>query len=201
MDSSVNHPVFSRLYLWTEGVLEAAVGEARRAQNVQASGRTLIVGAGTGLDVPALNREVTDVWLLEPDPTMRRALRARHPEAGILDCPAEAIAASDASFDTVLSTLVLCSVRDLDAALREVARVLKPDGQFLFLEHVRNPSPMGGIAQRAVEPAWKRVGGGCHLTRDVVPALQRSPLEVISVEAVRSGLLLPIIRGRAVRRG
>ncbi len=193
----VDHPWFSRGYVRTEAAVERAVGEARRAQNVAARGRTLIVGAGTGLDVPALGPGATDVVLLEPDATMRDVLVRRYPTLRVVGEPAEAMPLERGSMDTVISSLVLCSVADLRQVLEEIARVLGGGGQYLFLEHVANPRWPAGAIQRAMDPLWNRMGGGCHLTRDVVQAIAESPLQLDGLEPVHRGGLLPIVRGRA----
>ncbi len=194
---TVDHPWFSRWYVRTEHAVERAVGDARRAQNAQAVGRTLIIGAGTGLDVPALGPGATNVVLLEPDATMRGILAQRYPTLPLVGEPAEAMRLDPGSMDTVISSLVLCSVSDLRQVLDEIARVLRPGGQYLFLEHVANPRRLAGAVQRAADPLWRRMGGGCHLTRDVVLALAESPLRPDWVELVHPGGLLPVIRGRA----
>jgi ubiquinone/menaquinone biosynthesis C-methylase UbiE len=196
---SVRHPLFSRVYHATEAAVEQAVGAYRRRQNGEAKGRTLIVGAGTGLDVPVLGAAVTDIILLEPDDTMRAILADRYPALPVLAAPAESIPLPDAAVDTVISSLVLCSVDDPDRVVGEVARVLRPGGRFLFLEHVAHPAPFPYLAQRVVTPLWSRLGGGCRLTRDVLEVLHRSPLRVTEWETVRNGWLLPVVRGKAVR--
>ncbi len=198
--SLVDHPRFSRWYPYTERFLERAVGQARRQQNAQALGQTLILGAGTGLDVPALGERVTGLQLLEPDATMRRILARRYPDLPVAAWPAEAMPFDADSYDTVISTLVLCSVVDVDRVLHEVARVLTLGGQYLFLEHVRSPKPGVRWVQHGIEPVWRRMGGGCRLTRDVQTAVTRSPLQLTACDSVRSRGILPVIRGRAVRK-
>ncbi len=198
MPGPVEHPWFSRMYPWTERALERAVGTARRAQNQQASGRTLIIGAGTGLDVPALGDGVTELTLLEPDATMRRTLAQRFPEFPLVTSPAEVMPFETGSFDTVISTLVLCSVMAVEHVLQEVNRVLAPGGQYLFLEHVANSHRGGRWIQQGIEPVWRQFGGGCRLTRDIQTAVIRSPLVLTTCESIRNGVLLPVIRGHAV---
>lgn len=198
---TVDHPWFSRWYVRTEQAVERAVGDARRAQNAAALGRTLIVGAGTGLDVPALGPGATDVVLLEPDATMREILAQRYPALRLVGEPAEAMRLEAGSMDTVISSLVLCSVSDLRQVLDEILRVLRPGGQYLFMEHVANPRWLASAVQRAVDPLWHRMGGGCHLTRDVALALAESALQPDWLEPVHRGGLLPVIRGRATSPG
>ncbi|AUW92666.1 hypothetical protein BXT84_00765 [Sulfobacillus thermotolerans] len=195
----VDHPWFSRGYPRAERALERALGDARRAQNAQAWGRTLIIGAGTGLDVPALGEGTTDVVLLEPDATMRRTLSRRFPEWAIVGASAEAMPFTEGAFDTVISSLVLCSVGDVARGLEEITRVLVPGGQYLFLEHIANPHRLAGMVQQGIEPVWRCLGGGCRLTRDVETAVRQSPLTLTYCETVRAGGLLPVIRGRAVK--
>ncbi|SMC05339.1 Methyltransferase domain-containing protein [Sulfobacillus thermosulfidooxidans DSM 9293] len=195
----VDHPWFSRGYPLAEWALELALGDARRAQNAQASGRTLIIGAGTGLDVPVLGRGATDVVLLEPDATMRRTLFRRFPEWAIVGASAEAMPFTEGTFDTVISSLVLCSVGDVARVLEEITRVLVPGGQYLFLEHIANPHRLAGMVQQGIEPVWRLLGGGCRLIRDVETAVRQSPLTLTYCETVRAGGLLPIIRGRAMK--
>lgn len=198
---AVDHPWFSRAYRLAERPLERALGKVRRAQNAQASGRTLIIGAGTGLDVPALGKGTTEVVLLEPDATMRRILARRFPTLRIVGATVEAPDLGEGQYDTVIGSLVLCSVSDVAPALEGIARVLTPGGQYLFLEHVRSPGRLAAGLQRLVEPAWHRLGAGCHLTRDVEAAVGASTLTLTHCETVRWGAFLPVIRGRAVSGG
>lgn len=194
----VDHPRFSRLYRIAEGPLEQAVGPLRRAQNAQARGRVLVLGAGTGLDVPALvGSAMTAVTLLEPDRAMRNILGERYPGLPILPATAESIPCPDRSFDTVIGSLLLCTVADVPQVLREITRLLAPGGSYLFLEHVRNPAPLGGTLQAVLDPAWRYVAGGCRLRRDPVAAIRASPLSLEAYEGSPVGGLFPLVRGRA----
>ena len=197
--SEIEHPWFARFYIWGQDGLERAVGDLRKYQNQRALGRTLIVGAGTGLDIPQLGLGVTEAVLNEPEPTLRAYLHSRYPNMSILSTPGESLDTGDQEFDTVLSSFVLCSVNRIDDVLKEIFRVLKPGGQYLFLEHVRHHVPMFTVMQDVLNPMWKPLGGGCHLNRDVYSALTRSPLALVEYTLVRPGFLLPIVNGRAVR--
>jgi len=196
----VEHPVFSALYLRGQRWLEHAVGNIREQQNQRATGRTLILGAGPGLDVPKLSKEVTDLVLEEPEPSFQRYLRAHYPEIPLLVSPAERLEAPDESFDTVLTSLVLCSVERLHTVLEEIHRVLVPGGQYLFLEHVRNDQPLARAVQVGLNPVWRPLASGCNLTRDVRSALLASRLELEEYQLVRPGSVIPIVAGRASRR-
>ncbi|HET9443051.1 MAG TPA: class I SAM-dependent methyltransferase, partial [Acidimicrobiales bacterium] len=168
----------------------AGLARLRRRLVAEARGRVLEVGSGTGRNL-ALYRDVEAVVALEPDDAMRDRLLRRIPAAAV---PVEVHDAglgesglADASFDTVVSTLVLCSVDDQDAVLGEIRRLLKPDGQFLFLEHVRSPG-LWGTLEAAVTPVWRRLAGGCHLDRRTLQAMRAAGLAITDCQ--RSGLLV-----------
>jgi len=105
----------------------------------------------------------------------------------------------DESFDAVVSTLVLCSVRDVHGALREIFRVLRPGGRLLFVEHVAaHPDSRRFAWQRRLEPLWKRVAGNCHLTRDTEGALRRAGFQLEGIERESMRKAMPFIR-RCIR--
>lgn len=146
---------------------------ARRAALIPlARGRVLEVGLGTGLNLPHYRRErVESLSAVEPAEAMHARARLRsaalalpidlRPAAG------EQLPWDDASFDSVVCTYTLCSVSDALQTLREIRRVLRPDGQLLFAEHGLAPEPRVQRWQRWLEPTWARLAGGCRLTRDV----------------------------------
>jgi len=196
----VNHPRFTQLYIRGQRQLEHMVGPIRKQQNQRAYGKTLIVGAGTGLDIVALDvTTVTKVVLLEPDPSMKAVLREKYAKIPIVASSAEKMNVEDQQFDTVITSLVLCSVFDVDQVLREVVRVLKPGGQYLFMEHVRHSERVQRGVQNTLNPLWKKIAGGCNLNRDIRADLQRSALTVMDYSAAKSNFLIPIVVGRAVR--
>jgi len=124
------------------------------------------IGAGTGLNVARYPDGIDELVLAEPEPAMRRIierrLRRHDRVARIIDAPAERLPLADDSVDTVVSTLVLCTVADPERALREIARVLCPDGQLLFIEHVRATSRFLAACQDFFFLPWYRfAGGGC----------------------------------------
>ncbi|MCH8802085.1 MAG: class I SAM-dependent methyltransferase [Chloroflexi bacterium] len=135
-----------------------------------AKGRVLEVGAGTGFNLRYYSPRAISVTATEPNPFMldrakRRAGNAAH-FIEFRQAPAEDLPFDDASFDTVVGTWVLCSVQDPGEALAELSRVLKPGGDFRFVEHVRHEPGFGGFWQSATAPVWRWVGAGCHLDRD-----------------------------------
>lgn len=194
-----NHPRFSQAYILGQDILEKMVGDVRKEQNQRASGATLIVGAGTGLDIVQLGSTVSRILLLEPDDTMRGYLEEKHPDLQTISSPAESMDVADSEFDTVITSLVLCTVDRVDQTLREIHRVSKPKGQYLFMEHVKHDLPVSQLLQNTVNPLWKRVGGGCNLNRDIRHYLFHSPLEVVEYSLVKPSFLIPIVAGRAVK--
>lgn len=188
----------------------AAVGDrwflARHRADLLAglSGRVLLVGAGTGWSFPYLEAldASLEVHAIEPDSTMRRRARARAAEMDLdvilAAARAETLPYRDGSFDAVVTSLVLCSVDDLDAVRGELSRVLRSGGELRLLEHVRAPG-IRGRAQRAVAPLWHPLAGGCHLTRRPHEAYERDPtFSVIDCEEIDGGLfpIRPFVRAR-----
>jgi SAM-dependent methyltransferase len=150
----------------------------RRAEVVpHATGKVLELGAGGGANLALYDRSrVLSVTGIDPsDGLIARAEAARAPGDGeffqVVKGVAENLPFADASFDTVLSTFTLCSVQDHAAALAEVRRVLKPGGRLLFLEHGLSPDGDTARWQRRIEPFWKPIAGGCHLTRPVTATI------------------------------
>ena len=136
------------------------------------AGEVLEVGAGTGSNVPHYPQAVTRLVLAEPDRHMRQRLQARCASlslqsAEVYDASLGVLPIASESFDIAVSSLVLCSVPSLEAALAEIFRVLRPGGRFVFLEHVAAEGRPERLKwQRRIEPVWKRLAGNCHLTRD-----------------------------------
>jgi ubiquinone/menaquinone biosynthesis C-methylase UbiE len=178
--------VFSALYdplLW---VAERA-GMSKRRKNLlsRASGRVLELGAGTGLNLPHYAAELDGLVLTEPAAPMAARLERRVRRSGrdyeVVAASAERLPFEDDSFDTVVSTLVLCTVDDPRRAIDEIARVLRPGGQLLFLEHVRADSPRLAQWQDRMHRPWHAFAAGCHANRPTVDLLRESPLRVEAV--------------------
>jgi ubiquinone/menaquinone biosynthesis C-methylase UbiE len=170
------------------GSEEAGLREERRQLVAGAGGATLEIGAGTGLNLEHYPPAVDRLVLTEPDRHMRRRLQRRLDALGrtaeIVDARAEALPFPDATFDTAVVTLVLCSVESQQAALAELARVLKPNGQLLFLEHVRSADPKIARRQDRIRPLYNLVG--CNPNRDTLAGIQSS---AFAVESVKQGEL------------
>lgn len=177
---------------------EAGLREMRRETLAQASGRTLDVGAGTGMNVGLFPAAVNELALVEPDPHMLKKLRAKLEDRGegvaAVEAPAERLPFADDSVDTVVFTLVLCTVPDPDAALAEASRVLRPAGKLLFVEHVRSRHPGLARWQDRLEKPWRFLADGCHCNRDTVATIEASPFELEQVEHGRLPKAVPIVR-------
>ncbi len=177
---------------------EAGMREIRRETLAAARGRTIDIGAGTGLNVELYPESVTELVLAEPDEHMLKRLRAKLPEWGksadVVQAPADRLPFEDDSFDTAVFTLVLCTVPDPAAALKEAARVLKPGGELLFVEHVRSPEPGLARWQDRLERPWRFLGDGCHCNRDTLATIEASPFEVERVEHGELPKAPPLVR-------
>jgi ubiquinone/menaquinone biosynthesis C-methylase UbiE len=136
-----------------------------------ARGRTLDLGCGTGRNLPLFPAIARAVGV-DPSLEMLRRARRRAPTVPLVQARAEALPFRDGCFDTVVSGLVLCSVRDPAAGLAEVRRVLRPEGTLRALEHVRATTPLRARVQDAIQPAWTWVAGGCHPNRDTERAVE-----------------------------
>ena len=136
-----------------------------------ADGRVLEIGIGSGLNLPFYSRNVEHLIGLDPSPKLlsmvRRNLRPDTPSLELIEGSAEAIPLENDSVDTVVTTWTLCSIPDVGRALREMHRVLKPAGRLLFIEHGRSPEANVRWWQDRLTPAWRRIGGGCHLNRAI----------------------------------
>jgi ubiquinone/menaquinone biosynthesis C-methylase UbiE len=182
------HPVFAWVYERTGRAEERhGMGDQRRDLLAQATGRVIEIGAGTGLNFRHYPPDrVTEVVATEPDPHMLKRATSAATAAAVRvklhRLAAEALPFGDGEFDTAVSTLVLCSVRDPAAALAEVRRVLKPGAALLFFEHVRSTDPKHARWQDRLERPWGWVAGGCHPNRDTVANLERAGFRIESLE-------------------
>jgi ubiquinone/menaquinone biosynthesis C-methylase UbiE len=198
------HPIFAALYDPLGVFMERGwMGERRARLLSGARGAVLEVGGGTGANLTYYH-DVDRVTVVEPDPHMRKKLR---PKAVTANVPievsaagAEALPFPDASFDTVVSTLVLCTVPDQALALGEIRRVLRPGGRLLFVEHVRAAGPWARWQDR-IEPLWGLLLGGCHPNRDTVSDIEEAGFEIETLDAFYPPVLLsrltPHVQGSA----
>ena len=186
---------------------QAGLADKRREALAEASGEVLEIGAGTGLNLAAYPREgITRLVCTEPNAAMSRQLEARSSEAPVevevVAASAERLPFADASFDCVTGTLVLCEASSPPAALAEIARVLRPGGHYLFLEHVRSVDHDHARKQDRWAPIWRSVSGGCNCNRDTLATIKASPLTVEKAELGRfpkaPQIVKPLLIGSAV---
>lgn len=161
---------------------ELGLREVRREVLATARGRTLDIGTGTGSNLRLFPRTIDELVLAEPDPHMRRVLERKlangGPQAELVDAPAENLPFDDSSFDYLTCTMVLCTTPDPAAALAEMARVLRPEGELLFLEHVRSEDPVFARRQDRMEKPWRFIADGCHCNRNTLAAIESSGFDV-----------------------
>jgi SAM-dependent methyltransferase len=192
-----DHPLFAALYDRMMAPVErAGLAEHRRRLLAAARGRVLEVGAGTGANLPHY-REVSSLTLLEPDAAMRRRLAAAAASAPM---PVEVIgdgiddaSLAPGSFDTVVSTLALCTVASVPDALAAMRAALAPHGRLLFLEHVAAPGARGRL-QEVATPVWARLAAGCHPHRDIPRAIRSAGFSITDLERFAMPRTNPLIR-------
>lgn len=195
--------MFARVYAGLAALGERSeLGRWRSELLAAASGRLLVVGLGPGHDLDHLPPGLTDVVVAEPSGAMNRraasrvaAARRRGVNVAWLRAVGERLPLTDASVDTVLCSLVLCSVDDPGRALGEVRRVLRPGGQLLVLEHVRAPTGTRLAAvQDRLDPWWGRFAGGCHVARQTRAALREAGFDDSGVADLPLRPSLPVCR-------
>ncbi len=200
---SASHPVHAFLYDPVMGVVDRlGMTEKRRRLVADARGQVVEVGGGTGRNLP-LYRDVDRVVVLEPDGAMRRRMLERVTSAAVpVEVHESGIEDSrlpDEFADTVVASLVLCTVPSQAEALAQIRRLLKPEGRLLFLEHVQAPGLRGRV-QAAATPVWSRcVGAGCRLDRPTLDAIRDAGFAI--TDCHRSGVLVQGIAIKSDRFG
>lgn len=203
--------LISRLNAWLLHIGEERynqrIDERKRQLFDDLSGSVLEIGPGTGANLAYYPKEVS-LTGLEPNPYMQGYLKEK---AGEIDRPVEIITGTaenipldDESMNAVVSTLVLCSVNDQEQVLREIRRILKPGGRFLFIEHVAAPEgTFLRTIQRWIKPFWKRLADGCHPDQETWKAIENAGFEQVDIEHFRLSLPVvePHIMGTAVMPG
>lgn len=163
----------------------AGLADKRRALVEGVRGHVLEIGCGTGAMFAHYRDGVTKVTAIEPDAAFS-ALARKAPSRvpiDVLEAGGEAIPLPDASVDTTVIALVLCSVPSVEAVCREIARVTKPSGEVRLLEHVRSERRVAGALMHAANPLWLAINGqGCRMNRDPLPALEAAGISVDRIE-------------------
>jgi SAM-dependent methyltransferase len=208
-DATWGKYVFAGMYdRFLSRVEKYGLSEKRAEFLAPAYGRTLELGTGTGLNLPHYPPAVTELVLTEPYPHMLTKLEEKvrnDPRRIQLTVSgAEKLPFPDGSFDTVVAAMILCTVPDPDVALGEIERVLKPGGQYLFLEHVRNPDPKVARKQDIIQKGWYWFGNECHCNRPTVETLRGSSLVIEDIQETKMPgaweFIEAMVIGRAVRK-
>lgn len=188
---------------WTRAAERAGLRDERARLLADLHGDVLEIGPGPGLNFPYYPDAVRDLTLAEPEDPMADRLERRLAESGragrAVRAPAEALPLPDDAFDFVVATFVLCTVDDPERALAEVARVLRPGGRFVFMEHVRSPDARLAAWQDRVAPLWLRFGRGCRCNRPTPETI--AAFDGLEVEDVRRRSMpraVPVIRPLAI---
>jgi SAM-dependent methyltransferase len=206
------HPLFARCLARSAEIAERKGAGALRARLVEGlAGRVVEIGAGSGIQFRHYPAAVTEVVAIEPEPTLRAmavsAAEAAPVPVRVVPGLADALPLADASVDAGVCSGVLCSVDDPAAALRELARVIRPGGELRFYEHVASSRPRAATVQRALDASgvWSRAMGGCHTARrsDAAIAAAGFTIERLDRFSFRATLLdtpvAPKVLGRARR--
>ncbi len=160
--------------------------EARRLRSSwipRATGKVLEIGVGSGLNLPFYSSEVRCVFGVDPSPQLLNMARKRAAPLPIKveylsQSAEEPLPLEDRSIDTAVTTWTLCSIPNVSRALEQIARVLKPDGLLIFIEHGLAPDPKVAGWQNRMTPIWRRIGGGCHLNKKIDELIRRAGLQI-----------------------
>lgn len=171
----------------------AGIRRHRRALVTGAAGRTLEIASGTGLNLRHYRR-VDSLVIIDPSLGMlaESTRRTRHCPTAVILTAADGMALpfADRVFDTVVLTLSLCTIPDPRATLREVERVLAPEGELRFLEHIRHRRAWVARIQSLLTPHWRRISGGCHLDRSTRTSIEEEGFEITWSDTAAAGWLL-----------
>lgn len=183
------YDIFIKPFEW------AALNRARRELIAPLQGRVLEIGSGTGANFSFYSTPEL-VTASEPDPAMLRVSQSIKPSGLVLEnWKAESLALPDQSVDHIVSTLVLCSVRDLTRCSVEFRRVLKPEGRLHLIEHVKGCGFPGRLHELCT-PIWSKICGGCHLNRATISCLSQAGFDVVEERVVLNFLGTPFIFAR-----
>ncbi|WP_347549914.1 class I SAM-dependent methyltransferase [Pseudalkalibacillus hwajinpoensis] len=161
----------------------------------RSQGRVLEIGSGTGVNFPLYNG-VLQVDAIEPNPLMRKQSQSKLEQAKVpiyvYGAEAEKLPFENNTFDSVVATLVFCTIPHPAQAIKEIQRVCKPNASLLLFEHIKMHQPVLGKTQEIVTPIWKKICDGCHLNRDTLQLLNQSNMRINKVESYFKGLFIVI---------
>jgi len=180
------------------GPEKAVLRRHRQALLARVRGRVLEIGGGTGANLPFYGSGIEELVITEPEEPMARRLERKLGDYSlptrVVRAPAEELPFEDESFDFVVSTLVLCTVDDPARALAEIHRLLKPDGQLLFVEHVRSDEPRLARWQERLHGLQVRVGHGCHCNRKTLASIKAAGFSIPQLDHDKLRKAPPIVR-------
>ncbi len=196
--------LFANLYDFVMGPFEKRKFKRIRIELLNvATGHVLELGSGTGVNFP-LYRNAEMVTAVEPSEEMINRSHSRMNETNIpinvVMASAEQLPFTDHSFDTVVATLVFCTIPHPDAAMNEIKRVCKPGGNILMFEHVRMENRFFLTIQKWLNPSWKRICGGCCLDRDTLGLINDHGLSVSRVDSYYNGLFVTVMATNGVKQ-
>jgi ubiquinone/menaquinone biosynthesis C-methylase UbiE len=177
--------IFPHILEWSLGTPE--IGNYRRSTLAAARGETLEVGFGTGLNLPHYPETVTKLTAIDSENILQRRVERRIAESSIpvirlqLDASGR-MPFDDQRFDTIVTTMTLCSIADVAPALSEIARVMKPGGQYLFLEHGRSDDPSIARRQDRFNPLQRMIAAGCNINRSIDRLIKSAGFEIMSLD-------------------
>ncbi|MBD2114898.1 class I SAM-dependent methyltransferase [Nodosilinea sp. FACHB-141] len=194
-------------YLIELSMADSILGSYRRDALADVSGDVLEIGFGTGLNLPYYPDQVRQIVTVDPNPGVHRLAQQRINASPItVDhrmLSGEALPMADHSFDSVVSTFTLCSIPEIEQALAEIYRVLKPGGRFFFVEHGLSDEPSIQAWQHRLTPLQKRIAGGCHFDRDMGQLIEQQ-FDQVELEAAYAKQVPKVAgyfyRGVAVKR-
>lgn len=165
--------------------IEWRLKDYRRRTAGRARGDVLEIGGGTGINLRFYPGDV-NLTMVEPNPHMvprlRRRAKRHNVQLTVVPDYGEELSFEDASFDTVVTSLVLCTVKDLDKVIGEARRILRPGGSFYFYEHVQSHNPRRQRFEDLLNPYWKWATAGCNLNRDIESAIRRAGFSHVDVD-------------------
>jgi len=204
-------PRFARMYMRSAATAEERGATDHRRRLLEGlTGTVVEIGAGHGLNFALYPREVSEVVAVEPEPTLRRQAETAAKRANVpirlLAGVADELPLEDESADAVVASLVLCTVPDQSRAFAEIRRVLRPEGELRFYEHVVPRCQPKRVLFQVIDRSgiWPAIAGGCHAARDTTEAIMQAGFEIEEIErfgfsANRFQPLVPHILGTARR--
>lgn len=198
---AIRKRMFAAVYEKLAAAEEPKIRDFRERTAGRAEGKVLEIGGGTGLNLPFYGSDV-QLTVAEPNPHMARRLIRKAKDLGvkvtIVSDVGERLPFHDGEFDSVVSTLVLCSVGNLPDVLKEAKRVLKPDGTFYFFEHVAAETKWKRRFQDWFNGPWKYLGDGCNLNRDIAAVIRQSGFQSVEIEAFELRAGAPVVSPRII---